>query len=88
MEPRGVGRWQRARDDKQKRTLAKKSHKLVGGFKHLFCKKEPNWSLLNRASILNRGQIKFKFLKTSLGTEKVRNFGKVLEHLLLLEGRG
>ena len=37
---------------------------------------------------MNRGQIKFKFLKTSLGTEKVRNFGKVLEHLLLLEGRG
>ena len=34
---------------------------------------------------MNRGQIKFKFLKTSLGTEKVRNFGKVLEHLLLLE---
>ena len=30
---------------------------------------------------MNRGQIKFKFLKTSLGTEKVRNFGKVLEHL-------
>ena len=31
-----MGRWQRARDDKQTRTLAKKSHKLVGVFKILF----------------------------------------------------
>ena len=59
-----------------KKDTCKKVSQISWRVKHLFCKKEPNWNFLKRTSILNRGQIKFKFLKTSLGTERSGTLGR------------